>query len=406
MIAQVIQDINWLRMISTLNGTENFSLAEGGPFHNAIKRLRLEGNQAKLVIATLCITWIPLVIITAIEGTLWAGTQLPFLKDYAMQARILVALQMAILIKAYINNNVTNVLRYFSEALMDAEERQKILSTALVRAKKLTNSGIAEVILLLMVFIATIGLLKRGVYGGFREGITSWMASADTPNITLSTAGYWAVLISIPLFQFLFLRWLWRYFVWILLLFRLSKARLNLLPTHADRAGGLGLIMLAQKSFNLIFVVGSVILSGQFMLRLDAHPESFNIIRNEVIGYIILSLFFVLVPLLFFVGQLIRLKNTGLLHLSVLGTTISQKFEQHWLKDLPAELGPEEKQVDPSLLFDYAGMYDQLQQLRILPVTLRDILGCAIILLVPFMPILFIHFSIAELLQRISSMLL
>jgi hypothetical protein len=392
-------------MVSTLNSAEDFSLAEGGPFHKAVVRMRLQDKQGKLAIAALCITWLPLVIITAIEGTLWTGTQLPFLKDYAMQARILVALQMVILIKVSINTNVAGVLKYISEALMNAEERESILSKALGRARKLTNSGMAEVVLLLIVMVATVSLVKGGVYSTLETGTTSWMAAPKTGNIALSAAGYWAVLISIPVFQFLFLRWLWRYFVWILLLFRLSKARLNLLSTHADRAGGLGILMLAQKSFNLVFVVGSVVLAGQFMVRLSKHPEYFDATRNEAIGYIILSIFFILIPLLFFAGKLTRIKYEGLQRLSFLGATLSQKFEREWVNDLPIEKRLEEKQVDPSLLFDYSGMYDQLQQLRIVPITLRDIIGIVIVLLVPFVPVLFIHFSIAELLQRLAGML-
>jgi hypothetical protein len=72
--------------------SENFSLSEGGPFHNALVKMRLSDKQGKLVLVILCITWLPLVIITFIEGTLYSGIQLSFLKDVAMQARLLVAL--------------------------------------------------------------------------------------------------------------------------------------------------------------------------------------------------------------------------------------------------------------------------------------------------------------------------
>src|SRR4051812_18663569 len=100
------------------NSTE-FSLSAGGPLNNIKVRMRLNPQQRKLAIAVLCITWVPLVIITAIEGSLYSGSELPFLQDVAMQARLLVALQMLLLIKTGVDTKVTAVIKYISETLLD-----------------------------------------------------------------------------------------------------------------------------------------------------------------------------------------------------------------------------------------------------------------------------------------------
>ncbi len=387
------------------NNAGDFSLSEGGPFHRALLKMRLHNKQGKLALVGFCFTWVPLALITAIEGTLYSGTPLPFLKDVAMQARMLVALPMLILIKVAIDSKVIVVSNYISGSLISKDERQIIFTTVLQRAKKLTSSVIAEIILLLIVIAVTISLVKTGMYSALEGGTRSWMTSTKEGSPVLSVAGYWAVLVSIPMFQFLLLRWIWRYIVWISLLFRLSKARLNLWPTHADRAGGLGLIMMAQKSFNLVFVVGSVVLSGQFIAQIIEHPDFFKTIRGEAIAYIVISISFILMPLLFFTGKLYKTKNDGLLQLGILGAALSGKFDRKWVNDLPAEKRIEEKEVDPSILFDYAGLYDMLQKFRTVPVTLRDIAGMAIALFVPFIPILFIHFSVGELMQKIAGLL-
>ena len=386
------------------NNSTYFTLSDSGPFYKAMVKMRLL-NIKKLAIAALCVTWLPLVVITAMEGTLVSGTQLPFLSDVAMQARVLVALPMLILIKSIIENRVTAVIRYILETLVSADERALIVNTILMRARKLTSSGLTELLLLLGVIIATISLVNGGVYGGLEKGTTSWMTSAKDNGQGLSLAGYWAVLVSIPVFQFLFASWIWRYIVWALVLFRLSKVHLNLLPTHADRAGGLGMLMLAQKSFNLLFVVSAIVLSGQFIVQLNKYPEHFEAIRNEVIGYILVCIAFILIPLLFFSGKLVRVKNSGLHQLSVLGATLSSKFEREWINDSPVEDRLDENKSDPSLLYDYAGMYENLQKLRVVPVALNEVSGLALILFLPFIPILFVHFSVGELLQRIGGML-
>jgi hypothetical protein len=386
--------------------SENFSLSEGGPFHNALVKMRLSGNQGKLVLMGLCLTWLPLVIITFIEGTLYSGIQLSFLKDVAMQARLLVALPILIMIKPVIDHKVVEVTKYLSEALMSPEDRHDIVTRAFHRAKKLTSSALTEVILLLIVIGLTISLVKGGVYSALEGGTTSWMASNKSGNQSLSFSGDWAVFFSIPVFSFLLIRWLWRYLIWMLLLFRLSKSRLNLLATHPDRAGGLGIIILAQRNFNLIFVAGSAVISGQLMAQLMKYPDSFNTIRNLGIAYIVLCLALVLFPLVFFMGKLVTTKQQGLLRLSKLGATLSDKFEREWENELPIERRISEKQVDPSMIYDYAGIYDSLQRLRTIPVTIREIIGMALALFIPFIPILFIHFSVAELLKKIFGMLI
>ena len=384
---------------------EDFSLSAGGPFHNVLVRMRLQHKQGKLAIICLFITWVPLVIISAIEGTLYNGTNLPFIKDVAMHMRVLVALSMLIVIKVIIDTNVVAVTKYISDALMTPDERHEILTPVLRRAKQLTSSAITEIILLLTVIIVTVSMVKGEAYSSLGDGSTSWMISTNPVDPGLSVAGYWAVLISIPMFQFFLFRWLWRYFVWILVLFRLSRAPLNLLPTHADGSGGLGIVMLAQRSFNLIFVAGSVVISGQFIAEIIAQPDTFNAIRNKVIGYVVISIFMIFIPLLFFTGKLFRTKNEGLLRMSILGATLSQKFENEWLNDIPIEKRIDDQHVDPSMLYDYFGLYEGLQKLHTVPITLREILGMAIALTIPFIPILFIHFSVAELLQKIAGLL-
>ena len=92
--------------------------------------------------------------------------------------------------------------------------------------------------------------------------------------------------------------------------------------------------------------------------------------------------------------------------MSKLSVELSSTFEKQWLNDIPLEKRIEDQHVDPSMAFDYASMYDLLQQLRIIPVTLRDVASMAIMLLIPFLPILFIYYSAAEVMQKLAGLLL
>jgi hypothetical protein len=63
---------------------------------------------------------------------------------------------------------------------------------------------------------------------------TSWLATMRDGAPHLSLAGWWCLLVSLPLFLFLLARWIWRFIVWSLLLRDLTKLDLQLVPTLRD----------------------------------------------------------------------------------------------------------------------------------------------------------------------------
>ena len=155
----------------------------------------------------------------------------------------------------------------------------------------------------------------------------------------------------------------------------------------------------------MLFVAGSVVVSGELIIRLTNNPDSFLTVRNEIIGFIVTCVILVLLPLLFFMGKLIKTKQEALIDMSKLGVELSSKFERDWESDEPIEKRVTENEVDPSMLVDYIGVFDSVQQMRPFPITFRDIVGLAIPLFVPFVPLLIIHFSVVELLQKILKLL-
>jgi len=391
-------------MDTNQHSPEYFSISEGGPAHNAFVKMRLHKNQGRLILVFLCIAWLPLVIITAIEGTLYSGVQMPFLKDIAMQMRLLVALPILLLIKFIIDGKVIDLEKYFFHTLMSDNEQRLTLIKIFNRTRKLANSILAEIIMLLIVIAATISFVKTGFFSGLQSGTESWMSS-EIENHTLGVAGKWVVFISIPVFQFLLLRWIWRYIVWVLHLSSISRSRLNLQPTHPDRAGGLGIIVHTQKYFSLVFVGFSIVVSGEMCAHLLRDPGAFPGIRGEVIGCIIICLFLLLLPMLFFTGKLIKTKHEGLLKLSNLGASMSNKFEEDWINDKSIENKVAERSVGTSMLHDYTGVYQSLEHLRPVPITYKDVVSMAAILFIPYIPIVFIHFSVGELIQKLVGLL-
>ena len=78
--------------------------------------------------------------------------------------------------------------------------------------------------------------------------VSSWQRLGST----ITPAGWWYILISLPILYFFLACWAWLFLLWAWFLFRTSRLDLELTPTHPDRAGGLGFLGWSMVSFGLV----------------------------------------------------------------------------------------------------------------------------------------------------------
>src|SRR3954471_3353656 len=64
---------------------KQFSLVLGGPLYQFFLRSHMVSPPVGLlhrrIVASILITWVPLALLTALEGTFYAGVKVPFLTD-------------------------------------------------------------------------------------------------------------------------------------------------------------------------------------------------------------------------------------------------------------------------------------------------------------------------------------
>src|SRR5262249_11410537 len=131
------------------------------------------------------------------------------------------------------------------------------------------------------------------VYG---TGLWLWNDRAVPPEPTwytlsggrwqLTPAGYWYVFISIPIFQFILLRWYVRFFIWFRFLWQVNRLNLNLIPTHPDRCGGLGFIGKSSYAFGPILFAQGAILAGIVASRVVYGGEALVSFKMQIAGFI------------------------------------------------------------------------------------------------------------------------
>ena len=250
--------------------TPDFSLVLGGPLFQLLRRTHLSDDALMLarrrVIFFALLCWLPLCILTAIGGQFLNGTvAVPFLKDIDTHLRFLVAVPLLIAAELVVHMRMRPVTKLFLERDLIPDSARLRFDAAIASAFRLRNSVLAEVLLLAAVYgVGMLFVWPRYV----ALDTATWYATPSTDGSRLSMAGLWYVYLSLPICQFLLLRWYFRLFIWARLLWQLSRIELRLVPTHPDRSGGLGFLTQAIYAFVPLLAAHGVLAAGHLANRI------------------------------------------------------------------------------------------------------------------------------------------
>ena len=216
----------------------------------------------------------------------------------------------------------------------------------------------------------------------------------------LTAAGWWYVAVSVPVFQFLVYRWLWRGAVWTGFLQRVARLDLRLVASHPDRAGGLG----GQQSFAIVAFAVAAVGSARFaqqILHAGAHVADFKMVLG---GFVAIATVVVFAPLAVFAPRLTALRRESHGEYSRLAGGHHRAFEARWLRrdDVGSELlgSP-----DVSSLADLDTAFQNVTALRTFPVDRRNVAVVAVAAALPIVPLVMLEIPVAEILRRILGIL-
>ena len=221
-----------------MNNPADFSLVLGGPLYQLWRRGHLAGDGLQLlrrrIVALTVLAWVPLLVLSAAERHAWGSSvALPFLYDVELHARLLLALPLLLVAELVVHQRVGGVVQQFRERGLIPDSELPAFDAAIDSAMRLRNSIWAEVLLIAFVYIVGVGLLWRTQIA---LDVSSWHGEPVNGRWRVSMAGWWLGCVSLPIFQFLLLRWYFRLFIWARFLWQMSRLNLRLMPTHPAAA--------------------------------------------------------------------------------------------------------------------------------------------------------------------------
>jgi len=385
----------------------DFSLVLGGPLFQLLRRAHLSDDALTMarrrVIVIAVLAWLPLLLLSALEGRALGGSvAVPFLLDMDVQIRYLVALPLLIGAELVVHRRMRSVIQVFLERRLIPESAMPRFEAAITSALRLRNSVLAETLLIAMVYVVGILIVWRQYTA---LDVVTWYATPSAAGSALSLAGYWYGYVSLPLFQFLLVRWYFRLFIWARFLWQVSRIELSLIPTHPDRLGGLGFLAATIHAFTLLAVAHGAILAGQIANRIfyaGAGLLEFKVEVAVVLGFVMAI---VLAPMLAFAPQLAQMKRTGLREYGTLAERYVREFDDKWLRGRAPADEALVGSADLQSLADLGNSFAVVTTIRAVPVTKEMIIQLSVATLAPIVPLALTMMPLEELLKRLVGIL-
>jgi hypothetical protein len=386
---------------------ENFSLTRGGPLYCLQVRFgRAQNERTRVIRRTLFAIagmWVPLLVLSLIQGLAYGkSVQIPFLRDFAVNARFLIALPILILSESNIDRQWRILVVHFLRAGLVSDAELPSFETVIQGITRLRDRVLPEAIMLALAY----GTFLFSSHTELLMGKVSNWHYLGPDSQALSLAGWWFIAISTPFFRFLGLRWMWRMVLWTLFLWRSSRIQLRLVATHTDMAAGLGFLSAGQKKFSPIVFAGGAVIASQVGNAIAYEGATLAGMKLALISYGVLATLFLVAPLLVTTPVLLKTKKRALLDYGALVTSHNQSFATKWIDQHAAQGDELLGDPDASSLIDLGNSFQVVQEMKPVPInksTLLTLIGAAAL---PMVPLVILVTPADELVRAVVKMLL
>jgi hypothetical protein len=335
-------------------------------------------------------------------GVIFNGVKVPFLFDIETHVRFLGSLAMLIAADLVVHNRINIVVPQFIEHDIIAPDDRAKFNKTIISAMRLRNSIFIELILIVLAYICGHLIWKQFLL----LDITTWYASLIDNQVKFTAAGYWYVFISLPLFQFICLRWYFRLFVWYRFLWQVSKLPLRLNSLHPDKVGGLSFLTESMFAFAPILLAYTILLAGIITNRIWHQGASLSQYKLEIFSIIIFLLLVVSVPLTFFIIRLAQAKRIGLREYSMIASHYVNNFRLKWIrtemKDNKVLLGT----ADIQSLADLSNSYNMVDDMRLIPFNGRILIKLTVLIILPLSPLILTVIPFEEIINRMVNVII
>ncbi len=229
----------------------------------------------------------------------------------------------------------------------------------------------------------------------------AWAAKMHRLRARLSPAGWYYILVSQVIYQFLVGLCLWKWLLWTFFVFRLSRMKLQLMVSHPDKHAGMGFLGMSTVAFAPVAFAVAAAVGATWryqILYAGAHLMSFKL---PAIVLLVLVVLIAVGPLLFFVPKLAPLRRRGILQYGSLAHLHSSEFHDKWIlhrrgHELEFLAAPE-----ISSLTDLAASFQNIEAMKAVPLDKGSLVAPALAVVIPLLPALLAQIPLKVILKSL-----
>ncbi len=362
----------------------DFSLYEGdlvNRFFGAIglgprKVSHLTGRALILMIAT----WVPTAGLA-----LWGGQASlvvdasNFFADYAAYAQFLVGLPLFVVAEAVASRATRSAgIELAMSGVVKAKDLAglKAINGTVARARRSWISDLVCLLIAISLSAAVIGSELYNLHQANDPMALTWHAVFSAGGWHISKPGWWEFGFALPLLNYWWLRQIWKIVLWTWYLYRVSRFRLDLMPTHPDRTAGIAFISTVQGHFAwliLAYGVSNVAATVGYKIAVEGAPIWLPPVWGPILGFIVIAPTLFLLPLFMFTRQLARAKTWALLRYGERVRAHSALFEAEVLKRQKITEATQPSVIDVAVMDQVAKQFDRIEHMRVVPFDFRSI---------------------------------
>jgi hypothetical protein len=309
------------------------------------------------------------------QSIVFSGTTATsFFGDFAVHARYLIAMPALIVAEADCIPKLERIVRNFVDAGLIADSDMVRYQYAVASTHRILDSRYGDLVapvIAYVIIVATRFYVSPDLFPDWQRAGHSYY----------SLAGWWHVLISLPLLLILFFGWLWRLALWARFLFLMASLNLQLIPSHPDHVGGLKFVSSSLRGFRLISLGLGAVVAGAIANRVVYHGAGLLSFKDLALGLSVFTVLLFAGPLTVFVRRLRQTKKRGVFEYGALANRLGREFEAKWLST-PAEAGMLEA-PDFSATTDLYSVSANVYEMRDIPFSWKDLVGPILPALLP-----------------------
>lgn len=343
------------------------------------------------------LAWLPIAAWAGFTGRALPGAVgEPLLQHFGIHVRFLVAVPLLILGEGMAHGLTTRLIPYFHTSGLVRDEQREGCREVVRRMVRLRDSTLPWVVIAALV---AAWLVFEPPHGEVHELV--WANVGEPALFDLGFGGWWLAYVARPIFIALLCVWLWRLVLLFLLLKRIAALDLAIVPTHPDRAGGLGFLEKLPLAFSLFAFAISAVLASRLahdVVYHGVHVQSLKLLAGV---FVILVVLLCLAPLMVFIPTLVGAKRRALLDYGALVGEHGRLVRRRWILREPLDEQPLLQAPEIGPVADTLSLYEAVTKMRAAPIGKTALLAIALPTAIPLLALFAIEVPIKELLLKI-----